>query len=56
MRRQVEEHNVYRWAANFLTDLAGTRSVQPRPAEVRVDGGSQNQHGSHVKSEAPVRG
>jgi trehalose 6-phosphate synthase len=56
MRRQVEEHNVYRWAANFLTDLSGTRSVQPRPAEARVDGGSQNQHGSHVKPEAPVSG
>jgi len=26
MRRTVEEQNVYRWAANFLTELAATRS------------------------------
>jgi trehalose 6-phosphate synthase len=27
MRRTVEEHNVYRWAANFLTELVATRST-----------------------------
>ncbi len=26
MRRTVEEHNIYRWAANFLTELAATRA------------------------------
>ncbi|MDA1106896.1 MAG: trehalose-6-phosphate synthase [Proteobacteria bacterium] len=26
LSRQVEEHNVYRWAANFLTELAATRT------------------------------
>ena len=29
MRRVVEENNVYRWAANLLTALAGTH---PAPA------------------------
>lgn len=33
MRRQVEENNVYRWAANFLTDLVATRSMH-RPHSV----------------------
>jgi trehalose 6-phosphate synthase len=32
MRRVVEENNVYRWAANLLTSLAGTRpSTSPSP-------------------------
>jgi trehalose 6-phosphate synthase len=26
LSRQVEEHNIYRWAANFLTELAATRA------------------------------
>jgi hypothetical protein len=25
MRRQVREHNVYRWASNILTDLCAVR-------------------------------
>ena len=27
LARQVEEHNIYRWAAQFLTELAATRTV-----------------------------
>lgn len=30
MRRVVEEHNVYRWAASFLTELAGARATESR--------------------------
>lgn len=30
MRRQVEEFNVYRWAAHFLTELGATKSAQER--------------------------
>jgi trehalose 6-phosphate synthase len=40
MRNQVEEHNVYRWAANFLTELAATRS-QPSPARDSIDSNHQ---------------
>jgi trehalose 6-phosphate synthase len=35
MRRQVEEHNVYRWAADFLTELNATRSAFTAPIESR---------------------
>jgi trehalose 6-phosphate synthase len=38
MRRQVEEHNIYRWAGNFLTDLAAARTMQPARTELRHDG------------------
>ncbi len=31
MYRFVEEHNVYRWAASFLTELAATRSQASKP-------------------------
>jgi len=31
MHRFVEEHNVYRWAASFLTELAATRSPASKP-------------------------
>ncbi|MCL4315720.1 MAG: trehalose-6-phosphate synthase [Gammaproteobacteria bacterium] len=36
MRRNVEEHNIYRWAAGFLTELAATRAQEPagKPAGV----------------------
>jgi trehalose-6-phosphate synthase len=27
LARQVEEHNIYRWAAQFLTELAATRTA-----------------------------
>jgi trehalose 6-phosphate synthase len=30
MRQVVEEHNVYWWAGSFLTELASTRSADPR--------------------------
>lgn len=40
MRRQVEEHNVYRWAANFLTDLSAARSSPP--CELREDHASNH--------------
>jgi trehalose 6-phosphate synthase len=29
LARQVEEHNIYRWAARFLTQLAATRTAVP---------------------------
>jgi trehalose 6-phosphate synthase len=35
MRRTVEEHNIYRWAANFLTELVATRTQPTSPAERR---------------------
>jgi trehalose 6-phosphate synthase len=41
MRRQVIEHNVYRWAANVLGDLRELRierlEIRPEPALHRVD-------------------
>lgn len=32
MYRTVEEHNIYRWAAGFLTELAATRAAAPGEA------------------------
>lgn len=34
MRRQVEEHNIYRWAANFLTDLTAVPISNPQTQEI----------------------
>jgi trehalose-6-phosphate synthase len=34
MRQQVREHNIYRWAANLLTDLADVRVEHPEDAHV----------------------
>jgi len=31
MRQLVEERNIYRWAAKFITALAGTRAVNATP-------------------------
>jgi trehalose 6-phosphate synthase len=42
MRRLVDEHNVYRWAANFLTELRGARSSDTRVTYVQ---GSLGTHG-----------
>ncbi|HTT07630.1 MAG TPA: trehalose-6-phosphate synthase [Gammaproteobacteria bacterium] len=36
MRRVVDEHNVYRWAAGFLTELAATRTATATPAAAAV--------------------
>jgi len=33
MRRQVEENNIYRWAANFLADLTAVPISTPSPQE-----------------------
>ena len=33
MRRQVEENNIYRWAANFLADLTAVPISNPPPQE-----------------------
>jgi trehalose-6-phosphate synthase len=30
MRRNVKEHNVYRWAGNLITDLSEIRIEEPR--------------------------
>jgi trehalose 6-phosphate synthase len=54
MRRQVEENNVYRWAANFLTDLTATRSAHLRSGVVRVDADSQNENGSRSRPKSRV--
>ncbi len=35
MRRAVKEHNIYRWAANLLSDLTEIRTDTPERAEVR---------------------
>jgi trehalose 6-phosphate synthase len=35
MRRSVREHNIYRWAANLLSDLTEIRIETPERAEVR---------------------
>jgi trehalose-6-phosphate synthase len=34
MRKQVQEHNVYRWAANLLSDLSEIRVETPERSEV----------------------
>jgi trehalose 6-phosphate synthase len=36
LRRIVEEHNIYWWAASFLTELAATRSPRAGPQEGRA--------------------
>lgn len=36
MRRVVEEHNVYRWAANLLSELVGTRATDAGETERRI--------------------
>jgi trehalose 6-phosphate synthase len=33
MRRNVREHNVYRWAGNLITDLSEIRIDEPRPED-----------------------
>jgi trehalose-6-phosphate synthase len=33
MRRNVREHNVYRWAGNLITDLSEIRIEEPRPED-----------------------
>jgi hypothetical protein len=33
MRRNVKEHNVYRWAGNLITDLSEIRIDEPRPED-----------------------
>jgi trehalose 6-phosphate synthase len=35
MRHTVKEHNVYRWAADLISDLSEIRLDSPEPAEVR---------------------
>jgi alpha,alpha-trehalose-phosphate synthase [UDP-forming] len=34
MRRVVEERNIYRWAANFLTNLSNTRASAPQATDI----------------------
>jgi hypothetical protein len=34
MRRVVEERNIYRWAANFLTNLSNTRASPPQATDI----------------------
>lgn len=38
MRKVVEEHNIYRWAARFLTELTATRSAAERAGEKQGPG------------------
>jgi hypothetical protein len=35
MRRAVREHNIYRWAANLLSDLTEIRIEAPERMEAR---------------------
>ncbi len=35
MRRTVREHNIYRWAANLISELAEIRLAPPQPAAAR---------------------
>lgn len=42
MRRQVDEHNIYRWAANFLRELSGTTSREKRVGDPQADSGPKN--------------
>jgi hypothetical protein len=35
MRRAVKEYNIYRWAANLLSDLTEIRIEAPERAEAR---------------------
>jgi hypothetical protein len=44
MRRNVREHNVYRWAGNLITDLSEIRIEEPRheDAQEREDKESNN--------------
>jgi len=44
MRRNVREHNVYRWAGNLITDLSEIRIEEPRheDAQQREDKESNN--------------
>ena len=37
MRKSVSEHNVYRWAANLLSDLTEIRVDSGEPSEVRLE-------------------
>jgi len=43
MRRNVREHNVYRWAGNLITDLSEIRIEQLKPEETL-------EHGEEVRS------
>jgi trehalose-6-phosphate synthase len=36
MRRAVREHNIYRWAANLLSDLTEIRIEAPERIEARL--------------------
>ena len=38
LSRQVEEHNIYRWAANFLTELAATALLRAPDGGRQQDG------------------
>jgi trehalose-6-phosphate synthase len=35
LRRTVREHNVYRWAANLISELSEIRMAPPEPAASR---------------------
>ena len=37
MRKSVKEHNIYRWAANLLSDLTEIRVDSGEPSEVRLE-------------------
>jgi trehalose 6-phosphate synthase len=37
MLRQINENNIYRWAANFLTELAATRTKAGEPTTVQAE-------------------
>ncbi len=44
LRQQVEEHNIYRWAAKFLTELSATAGIEAAPSpepESKAEDGAQ---------------
>jgi trehalose-6-phosphate synthase/uncharacterized membrane protein affecting hemolysin expression len=51
MRRSVREHNVYRWAAGLISDLADIRLDTPTPTRAPVD-----ERASDQRDDAPSDG
>ena len=41
MRRKVEENNIYRWAADFLSELSASSSDRPALSEGRADSSAE---------------
>jgi len=44
MRRIVDENNIYRWAANFITDLAATQSLESKTVTTAAENSFPKMH------------